>query len=137
MQAATPPGAARPWRTKRSLHRISLLLLEEISEDDLIDHVRGCAQLIRSGAEAPQWWSVGNVFGPRTIDRWRAQIEAMREHERRIQERRTLETRREHERKAAATISNAPIDSGFAALADQAQQALRATWWKHDDAAAE
>jgi len=73
----TPPGAARPWRTARSLGFIEKMLAEGISEGDLVAFVEDAAELVRSGREEPRWWSVGNLFGDRTLDMWRAKIEEM------------------------------------------------------------
>ena len=76
--AATPPGARRQWRTRRALEPIFSLLAEGISERDLLDHFAGAAELVRRGYQDARWWSLANVLGHKTLERWRADIHDMR-----------------------------------------------------------
>lgn len=36
--------------------------------------VEGAAVLIASGRQSPRWYYPGNVFGPRTVERWLADV---------------------------------------------------------------
>ena len=124
--AATPPGARRQWRTRRALEPIFFLLHEGISEGDLLDHFAGAAELIRRGYQAPKWWSVANVLGPKTLERWRADIHDMRRADERAA---VLQQRDEDER---ALIRDAPppkvTDLNLQRLVRGAEVACREQW---------
>lgn len=104
MKLCTQRGWPRPWATKGNLRAI-VELLDEVDDEEvqdieleLLEHVRGAAELVAAGAQSPRYWNPGNLFGPKTFERWRADIEA---HRSAIEEsektRRRIETRRSAE----------------------------------------
>ena len=82
------------------------LLDEGISEGDLLDHVAGAAELVRRGRESARWWSVHNLFGPKNVDVWRANIEEMRDRDRIIADREAHERRRDEEHRREAQLAD-------------------------------
>ena len=85
MRERTPEGAPKPWRTAKNLEQIGIWLEEGASEDDLLDLVDGAADLVLSGRKSAVWWTVGSLFGDRSLDRWRAEIAVHREERRKLE----------------------------------------------------
>ena len=125
--AATPPGARRQWRTQRALDTISFRLDEGISEADLREHFAGAAELIRRGYQAARWWSLANVLGSKTLERWRADIHDMRCADDRLRElQRRDEEHREINRNAPAPKVR---DLGLRRLVNAAEAAYQTHQW--------
>ena len=131
MIRATPPESFRPWRTKRSLALIADLLADGIPEDELVDHVEGCAELIRRGIQEPQWWTVKNLFGPKTLDRWRADVQRMRVNDKKAADREAAETRRFDEELASPPPQ--VTDLALHKLTSAAEAAYRANRWTNEE----
>lgn len=79
MIALTPPGARRQWRTKKAISIVGDLLDDGISLDELLEHVADCAELVRRGLERAHWYRIDNIFGDKTLERWRYEVGVMRE----------------------------------------------------------
>jgi len=126
---ATPPGAAKPWRTQRAEGHIVRLLEEGISEGDLLSHVAGCAELVRRGLEDPRWWAVGNLFGPKTLEVWRSQVAAMVASDERIERQRQHEQRQAVERDADLGRPLAVENLALRRLTEGTKRALQQGWW--------
>lgn len=77
MRRATPPGAAKPWRTPENVEIVARLVEAGAAQDELEILVDGVAELIRRGIQSPAWWYPRNLFGP-NVSRWRADVEAFR-----------------------------------------------------------
>jgi hypothetical protein len=79
MRRATPEGAAVPWRSTTSVTPIQARLDDGASVDDLLGLVEGAAELVARGSQDVRWWYPGNLFGERTVERWLADVAAMRQ----------------------------------------------------------
>jgi len=133
--AATPPGARRQWRTRRAVQQILFSLDEGISEGDLLDHFEGAAELIRRGYQEPRWWSLANVLGPKTLERWRADIHDMRRTDARDRE---LERRdAEHREQSRSAPPPKVTDLRLQKLAREMGSVYREHLWREDDDEAE
>lgn len=128
MIVATPRGAARPWRTKASLATIGDLLADGIPERDLLEHVAGAAELVARGLERLHWWTVGNVFGAKTLERWRNEIVAMRERDARKRIEDTAEELRAAEHARAVTERQPIANLQLHRMASAALASLQAQW---------
>lgn len=134
MIEATPHGAARPWRTTRSLNIIRMWIEEGISEGDLVRYVQGASQLVGRGREAPHWWTVGNLFGERTMERWRADIAAMRAEDEDARHRESALASSDAEAREAALATHVTVTN--LRLRRDTQDALKALEQRWTDSAA-
>jgi hypothetical protein len=102
MRRATPKGAAAPWRSAPSVTPIQRLLDDGCELDDLLELVQGAAELVSSGRQEARWWYPANLFGAKTIERWLADVAALRASQEAAAERdaelQALEERHERER---------------------------------------
>lgn len=128
MIAATPRGARPPWKTRRSLETIGDLLADGISFDDLAEHIDGAAALIARGLQSPRWWTVGNLFGDKTIERWRVEIGAMHDRDARAAAEEAAEAKRAAEHAAALAEPQPVAVLSLERVAAQARRALVAQW---------
>jgi hypothetical protein len=128
---ATPPGAARPWRTARNLDAIKKMLADGIAEGDLVTYVQGCAELVRRHRELPRWWSIANLLGERTLDVWRAKLAEMLEDDRRREanEAAVEQVNAEHAREVASAPTPQVENLALARLYREAA----AAWHDRDD----
>lgn len=78
MRRATPRGAAQPWRSSPSVTPIQRLLDDGCDLDDLLELVQGAAELVTTGRQEARWWYPANLFGAKTIERWLADVAALR-----------------------------------------------------------
>lgn len=134
MKLCTQRGWPRPWTTKANLGAIVALLdqvedeeIEDI-ESELLDHVRGAAEVVATGAQHPKFWHPMNLFGEKTFDRWRADIEAHRAAQEQSERmRRAIETRRSSEEPSGAPRADVIPLQLPEALAKHVQELEKAT----------
>jgi hypothetical protein len=79
MRRSTPKGCAPPWRSGPSVTPIQRLLDDGAELDDLLALVDGASELVARGSQDARWWYPGNLFGPKTLERWLADVAAMRQ----------------------------------------------------------
>jgi hypothetical protein len=57
---------------------IQRLLDDGCDLDDLLELVQGGAELVTTGRQEARWWYPANLFGAKTIERWLADVAALR-----------------------------------------------------------
>lgn len=132
MRDLTPAGGKHPWRSGPSVTPIQRMLDDGIDGQDLVDLVEGAARLIRAGRQSPKWWYPGNLFGPRTCERWLADVAELEDTERRAlardRELAKIEIRAEQERLAARTAPRSKVvDLELAGLQTRCMAQIRAS----------
>jgi multidrug efflux pump subunit AcrA (membrane-fusion protein) len=98
--------------------------------DELMELVEGSAMLVTSGKQAARWWYPSNVFGPKTVERWIADVGELQAAQAGAEERqaelRAIEARTEKERQEAAKAPKAKVqDLGLARVYADLLQTVR------------
>jgi hypothetical protein len=77
--------------------------------EDLMELVEGAAMLIASGRQAAKWYYPGNLFGPKTLERWLADVaELAAEREQADERQRELEAIEQRNRAEAEAARKGP-----------------------------
>ena len=109
MRRCTPRGAKPPWRSSPSVTPIQRMLDEGVPMEDLMELVEGAAMLIASGRQSAKWYYPGNLFGPKTLERWLADVaEHQAEREAADQRQRELDAIEQRSRDEAQAARSGP-----------------------------